>query len=96
MTCSHISASMSATSITARPVEKTVDRMTREVGKRGYAFSQVRPRGDRDPANRTVSLVFVVEEGPRVYIERINVRGNTAHPRLRHPPRIRYRRRRRL
>ena len=52
--------------------------MTKEVQKRGYAFSQVRPRGDRDPANRTVALVFVVEEGPRVYIERINIRGNTA------------------
>ena len=52
--------------------------MTKEVRKLGYAFSQVRPRGDRDPANHTVSIVFVVEEGPRVYVERINVRGNTA------------------
>jgi outer membrane protein insertion porin family len=59
-------------------LERTVDRMTREVGKRGFAFSQVRPRGDRDPASRTVSLVFVVEDGPRVYVERINVRGNSA------------------
>jgi outer membrane protein insertion porin family len=59
-------------------VEKTIDRMTREIGKRGFAFSQVRPRGDRDPASRTVSLVFVVEDGPRVYVERINVRGNSA------------------
>jgi outer membrane protein insertion porin family len=59
-------------------VEKTVDRITKELGKRGYAFSQVRPRGDRDPATHTVSIAFVVEEGPRVYIERINVRGNTA------------------
>ena len=58
-------------------VEKTVDGMTRELGKRGYAFGQVRPRGDRDAATRTVSLAFVVEEGPRVYIERINVHGNT-------------------
>jgi outer membrane protein insertion porin family len=59
-------------------VERTVDRMSKEVGKRGYAFSQVRPRGDRDPASRTVSLVFVVEDGPRVYVERINVHGNSA------------------
>ena len=59
-------------------VEKSVERMTKEISKRGYAFSQVRPRGDRDPANHTVSIAFVIEEGPRVYIERINVRGNTA------------------
>jgi outer membrane protein insertion porin family len=37
----------------------------------------VRPRGERDPANQTISLVFVVEEGPRVYVERIVIRGNT-------------------
>jgi len=58
-------------------VEKTTDAITKEVMKRGYAFSQVRPRGDRDPAAHTVSIVFVIEEGPRVYIERIVVRGNT-------------------
>jgi len=58
-------------------VEKTVDALTKEVGKHGYPFTQVRPRGDRDPATRTVTIAFVLEEGPRVYIERIDVRGNT-------------------
>lgn len=58
-------------------VEKTVDALTKEVGKHGYPFTQVRPRGDRDPASRTVTIVFVLEEGPRVYVERIDVRGNT-------------------
>ena len=58
-------------------VEKTVEAMTREVNRRGYAFSQVRPRGDRDPATRTVGIVFTVENGPRVYIERIVIKGNT-------------------
>ena len=45
-------------------VEKTVDALTKEVGKHGYPFSQVRPRGDRDPATRTVTIAFVLEEGP--------------------------------
>ena len=58
-------------------VEKTVESMTREVNRRGYAFSQVRPRGDRDPATRRVAIVFTVEDGPRVYIERIVIKGNT-------------------
>ena len=57
-------------------VEKTVDGLTKEIARRGYAFSQVRPRGDRDPATQTVSIAFVIDEGPRVYIERIVVRGN--------------------
>ncbi len=58
-------------------VQKTVDALTKEIGKRGYPFTQVRPRGDRDPASRTVNIAFVIDEGPRVYIERIDVRGNT-------------------
>ncbi|MGI8567942.1 MAG: outer membrane protein assembly factor BamA [Methylocella sp.] len=58
-------------------VEKTVDALTKEVGKHGYPFTQVHPRGDRDPATHTVTIAFVLDEGPRVYIERIVVRGNT-------------------
>ena len=58
-------------------VEKTVETMTREVNRRGFAFSQVKPRGDRDPTTRTVSIVFSIDEGPRVYIERIVITGNT-------------------
>ncbi len=58
-------------------VEKTVEALTREVNRRGFAFSQVKPRGDRDPTTRTVSIVFTVEDGPRVYIESIIIRGNT-------------------
>jgi outer membrane protein insertion porin family len=61
----------------AEAVEKSVEAMTVEVSKRGYAFAAVRPRGDRDFNNRRVNLVFLVEEGPRAYIERINIRGNT-------------------
>ncbi|HLL27587.1 MAG TPA: outer membrane protein assembly factor BamA [Xanthobacteraceae bacterium] len=60
----------------AELVEKTIEDLTIELAKRGYAFSQVRPRGDRDFAARTINLVYVIEEGPRVYIERINIRGN--------------------
>ena len=58
-------------------VEKTIDSPTREVARKGYAFSQVRPRGDRDAATGQINLTFVVDEGPRVYIERLLVRGNT-------------------
>jgi outer membrane protein insertion porin family len=60
----------------AELVEKSVEDLTIELAKRGYAFSQVRPRGDRDFSSRRINLVYVIEEGPRVYIERINVRGN--------------------
>jgi outer membrane protein insertion porin family len=58
-------------------VEKTVEALTREIAKKGYAFTQARPRGQRNPADQTVAIQFLLEEGPRVYIERINIRGNT-------------------
>ena len=58
-------------------VEKSVDGMSREAARRGYAFNQVRPRGQRDAGSRTINLDFVVEDGPRVYVEKIVVRGNS-------------------
>src|SRR4029079_11083589 len=61
----------------ADQVERSLQNVTTEVARRGYAFAQVRPVGQRDPATRTVQLGYVIEEGPRVYVERINVRGNT-------------------
>ncbi|EKS38173.1 outer membrane protein assembly factor BamA [Afipia broomeae] len=61
----------------AEAVEKSVEEMSIEASRRGYAFATVKPRGDRNFEAHTVSIVFAIEEGPRVYIERINVRGNT-------------------
>jgi outer membrane protein insertion porin family len=58
-------------------VEKSVEEMQIEASRRGYAFAVVRPGGDRNFDAHTVSVVFNVDEGPRTYIERINVRGNT-------------------
>jgi outer membrane protein insertion porin family len=57
-------------------VEKTVEDVTVELARRGYPFGQVRPRGDRNPSARTIGVLFVVDEGTRAYIERINIRGN--------------------
>ncbi|MFL5132907.1 MAG: outer membrane protein assembly factor BamA, partial [Microvirga sp.] len=61
----------------AEAVEKSVQALTSNVGRQGNPFAQVRPVGTRDPSTRTVNLAYVVEEGPRIYIERINVRGNS-------------------
>src|SRR5256886_4247457 len=61
----------------AEALEKSVEEMQIEASRRGYAFAIVRPRGDRNFEQHTVSIVFTVDEGPRTYIERINIRGNT-------------------
>jgi len=60
----------------AEKVEKTVEALTIAVSQQGYAFGQVRPRFERDEATHTMGIVYVIEEGPRIYIERINVVGN--------------------
>ena len=60
----------------AEEVEKTMEALTLEASRQGYAFAQVRPRAQRDYANRRITITYYVEEGQRVYVERINVRGN--------------------
>ncbi|MCB1419573.1 MAG: outer membrane protein assembly factor BamA [Notoacmeibacter sp.] len=60
----------------AKDVEKSIVGITEEVAGNGYAFAQVTPRGDRDFSNRTISVVYTVDQGPRTYVERIEIRGN--------------------
>lgn len=57
-------------------IDKTVERLTLVVAEQGYAFARVRPRATPDAASRTISLTYTIDEGPRVYIERINIIGN--------------------
>ena len=61
----------------AKEVEETLEDLTVAVAERGYAFVQVRPRGDRDYENRKIAITYFIDEGTRAYIERINVIGNT-------------------
>ena len=58
-------------------VERTVQGLQDAVQNRGYAFVQVTPNVARDPAKHIVDLNFDISEGPRVYVERIDISGNT-------------------
>ena len=58
-------------------VERSVTPLQDAAQARGYNFVSVRPRIARDAAKHTVDLVFDVTEGPRVYVERIDIEGNT-------------------
>jgi outer membrane protein insertion porin family len=58
-------------------VEKSVENLTVELSKAGYPFASVRPRGERNFEQHLVNVAFVIEEGNRAYIERINIHGNT-------------------
>ena len=61
----------------ARLVEDTITRLNETAGLFGYAFADVRPRYERNAENRTMSVTFQVAEAPRVYVERVNINGNT-------------------
>jgi outer membrane protein insertion porin family len=67
----------SGSTYNAELIEKSTEEMTVEMSKRGYAFAQVRPRGDRNYELHQINIVFSVDEGARAYIERINIKGNT-------------------
>ena len=61
----------------AKLVEDTIERLNETAGTFGYAFADVRPNYDRNKEELTMGLVFQIAEAPRVYVERIDVNGNT-------------------
>lgn len=58
-------------------IDDSVDSLTFAAGAAGYAFVDVRPQRTRNRDTRTVDVNFIVNEGPRVYVERIDIQGNT-------------------
>jgi outer membrane protein insertion porin family len=60
----------------ADEVEKTITALTDALGNRGYAFVEVQPRVNRDRETHTIDVTFEVQEGPRVFVERIDIIGN--------------------
>ncbi|MGE3691929.1 MAG: outer membrane protein assembly factor BamA [Novosphingobium sp.] len=61
----------------AKIVEDTVEQLNQTAGAFGYAFADVRPEYSRDKDKLTMGLKFVIAEAPRVYVERIDINGNT-------------------
>ena len=61
----------------ATAIERTTEDLNTAVARKGFSFAQVRPRGDRNYENHTIDVTYLIDEGPRLYVERINVRGNT-------------------
>ena len=58
-------------------IEQATDALTFAAGAAGFAFVDVRPHYTPIRANHTVDVTFDVKEGPRVYVERIDIVGNT-------------------
>ena len=60
----------------ASAVEKSINNLTEEVGKLGFAFVDIQPRAERDRESLIIDLVYDIKEGPKVFVERIDIRGN--------------------
>lgn len=61
-----------------RLIEDTIEAMTSRAGDLGYAFTNVIPRVTRNTEARTIDLVFDVQDGERIFVERIDIVGNTS------------------
>jgi outer membrane protein insertion porin family len=57
-------------------LQKSQEEMAFEATAQGYAFADVRPRIDRDIATSTFNVTYLVDQGARIYVERINITGN--------------------
>jgi outer membrane protein insertion porin family len=58
-------------------VQKSIDSLTNAAGTQGYAFAEVHPRITRDRVAHTINMTFEIVQGPRVYIEKIDIGGNS-------------------
>ncbi len=58
-------------------IESAVDSLTFAAGASGFAFVDIQPQPRANPKTQTVDVTFRVKEGPRVYVERIDIVGNT-------------------
>jgi outer membrane protein insertion porin family len=61
----------------AKAVEDTLNTLNETAGLLGYAFAEADPQFERDPEKKEMNLTFRIAETPRVYVERININGNT-------------------
>jgi outer membrane protein insertion porin family len=61
----------------AKSVEDTVTDLNEAAGNLGYAFADINPAYNRDAEKHLMNVTFKVGETPRVYVERIDITGNT-------------------
>ena len=58
-------------------IDNTIRRMETIAIQQGLNFVNIEPRVTRNPQNQTLALTFAITRGPRVFVERIDIEGNT-------------------
>jgi len=57
-------------------IDKSIKALTETLGTMGYAFINIDPEVSKNSETGTADVVFNIKEGPRVYIETIDIKGN--------------------
>ena len=57
-------------------IDDAVLALTNFAGDHGFAFVRARPVVTRDREKQTINVIFELQEGPKVFVERINISGN--------------------
>ncbi len=60
----------------AEAVQDAVEVLNEAVGNLGFAFVDIRTDADRDRENLRIDITFDIQEGPKVFVERIDIEGN--------------------
>lgn len=61
----------------AEYIEETIQNITDELGREGYAFVEITPVFKKDPKTQVADVTFKVKEGARVFVNRIDITGNS-------------------
>ncbi len=61
----------------AELLDKTIEALTFAAGTKGFVFVDIHPRVDRNKATHTLNITYRIDPGKRVYVEKINILGNT-------------------
>ncbi|RCL00800.1 MAG: outer membrane protein insertion porin family [Candidatus Tokpelaia sp. JSC188] len=60
-----------------KKIEDSVIAMNEHIADSGYAFAKIEPIGNHNFNTRTISISYRIDEGPRAYVERIEIHGNS-------------------
>src|SRR6267142_143025 len=72
----HLLVARSGAVFDGGALDKTSEVLAIELAKLGFPFAQAKPRTTRDAAANRIDVAFTIDQGPRTYVERIEIHGN--------------------
>lgn len=76
-TLRHAIETRSGQVFNALDLEQTLEQIAVALADAGHPFARVTPQANRDYAQNLIDIRYLIDPGPRAYIERISIVGNT-------------------